>query len=131
MKPIVFSLVRPVAYLLRAFLCLPLTKPLRIGFSVQSFTFRWEQIYRMAIQICSLVPSLFSRPGHLSGIVRIVAGGGAQPRLKFVKLLQVSALLNVNLAILNGLPWGKSSKKIISLSRSDRERDKRKGAFSV
>ena len=46
---------------------------------------------------------LIGQPGHLSGIVGIVAAGGAQG-LSLVKLLQFSVLLNVNLAVFNLLP---------------------------
>jgi len=47
-----------------------------------------QQIFEMAAQICSLIPMLFSQPNHLSGIVGIVAGGGALHHLQ-----QVSAEL--------------------------------------
>jgi regulator of sigma E protease len=105
MKRVVFSLGGPVANLLGAFLCLSLMNTARIGFSVNSAVFLpLEQIYGMAIHICSLIPLLFTQPEHLSSIVGIVAGGGAQVGLNFMKLLQFSVLLNVNLAIFNLLP---------------------------
>jgi regulator of sigma E protease len=105
MKRIVFSLGGPVANLLGAFLCLSVMNAIRMGFSVNSLIyFPLEQIYRMAIQICSLVPSLFTQPEHLSSIVGIVAAGGAHVGLSFVKLLQFSVLLNVNFAIFNLIP---------------------------
>src|SRR6185369_15182790 len=50
------------------------------------------------------IPMLFSQPNHLSGIVGIVAGGGAQVGLNLAKLLQFSVLLNVNLAVFNLIP---------------------------
>jgi regulator of sigma E protease len=77
----------------------------QIGFSVNSVIYLpLEQIYQVAIQICSLIPSLFSHPNHLSSIIGIVAGGGAHVGLDFGKLLQFSVLLNVNLAVFNLIP---------------------------
>jgi regulator of sigma E protease len=58
----------------------------------------------MALEIVTAVPLLFSQPEHLSGLVGIVAVGGAHVGLSFVKLLQFSVLLNVNLAVFNLLP---------------------------
>jgi regulator of sigma E protease len=56
------------------------------------------------LQIGTAIPLLFSQPEHLSGIVGIVAAGGAHVGLSVVKLLQFSVLLNVNLAVFNLLP---------------------------
>ena len=104
-KRIVFSLGGPVANLLGAFLCLSLMNAARTGFSVSSvISLPLEQVCHMAIQIGSLIPALFSRPDHLSSIFGIVAGGGAYVGLNFVKLLQFSVLLNVNLAVFNLIP---------------------------
>ncbi len=104
-KRIVFSLGGPAANIAGAFLCSSLINAAHNGFSVDSVIYLpREQIYQMAIQICSFVPLLFRQPDHLSSIFGIVAGGGAYVGLNFVKLLQFSVLLNVNLAIFNLLP---------------------------
>ena len=104
-RRIVFSLGGPAANLLGAFLCLSLVNIIRSGFSINSLIFLpLQQIFEMAAQICSLIPMLFSQPNHLSGIVGIVAGGGAQVGLNLGKLLQFSVLLNVNLAVFNLIP---------------------------
>jgi regulator of sigma E protease len=104
-KRIVFSLGGPVANLVGAFLCLALMNTIRSGFSVNAVVFHpLEQSYHMAVQICLFIPTVFSRPDHLSSIVGIVAGGGAYVGLSLMKLLQFSVLLNVNLAIFNLLP---------------------------
>jgi regulator of sigma E protease len=77
----------------------------KLGCSVNSVIYLpLEQIWQMAIQIGAAIPLLFSRPEHLSGIVGIVAAGGALVGLSLVKLLQFSVLLNVNLAVFNLLP---------------------------
>ena len=102
---ILFALGGPAANILGAFLCLSLMNIVKLGFSVNSVIYLpLEQICQMALQIGTAVPSLFSQPENLSGIVGIVAAGGAHVGLSFVKLLQFSVLLNVNLAVLNLLP---------------------------
>jgi len=104
-RRIVFFLGGPVANVMAAFLCLSLINITRSGFSVHSAIYLpLGQIYEMALQISSLIPSLFKQPDHLSGIVGIVAGGGAHVGLNFAKLLQFSVLLNVNLAVFNLIP---------------------------
>jgi regulator of sigma E protease len=104
-KRVVFALGGPVANILGAFLCLSLINTVRLGFSVNSIVYLpLEQICKMAIQICSVIPLLFSQPEHLLGVVGIVAAGGVHVGLDFVKLLQFSVLLNLNLAIFNMMP---------------------------
>ena len=102
---ILFSLSGPAANILGAFLCLSLTNIVELGFSIDSAIYLpLEQTCQMALQIGTAIPLLFSQPENLSGIVGIVAAGGAYAGLNFVKLLQFSVLLNVNLAVLNLLP---------------------------
>jgi regulator of sigma E protease len=102
---IIFSLAGPVANVLGALLCLSLMNIVKLGFSVNSVIYLpVEQIGNMMMQICTAIPLLFSQPQHLSGIVGIVAVGGAHVGLNFVKLLQFSVLLNMNLAVFNLLP---------------------------
>jgi regulator of sigma E protease len=102
---VVFALAGPVANILGAFLCLSLMNTVQHGFSINSLVYLpLEQISMMGIQICNLIPSLFSQPDQLSGIVGIVAAGGAHVGLNFAKLLQFSVLLNLNLAIFNLIP---------------------------
>jgi regulator of sigma E protease len=102
---ILFSLAGPAANIVGAFLGLSLMNLAELGFSVHSAIYLpLEQICQMAMQIGSAIPLLFSHPENLSGIVGIVAVGGAYVGLSFVKLLQFSVLLNLNLAVLNLLP---------------------------
>src|ERR1043165_2368929 len=87
-RRILFSLAGPAANILGAFLCLSLMNTVRLGFSVNSIVYLpLEPIGQMAIQICSIIPSLFSHPEHLSSIVGIIAAGGSHVGLDFVKLL--------------------------------------------
>jgi len=102
---ILFALGGPAANILGAFLCLSLMNIVKLGCSVNSVIYLpLEQIWQLAIQIGTAIPLLFSQPEHLSSIVGIVAAGGNHVGLSFVKLLQFSVLLNVNLAVFNLLP---------------------------
>ena len=104
-RRILFSLAGPAANILGAFLCLSLTNIVKLGCSVNSVIYLpLEQIWQMALQIGTAIRLLFSQPEHLSSIVGIVAAGGTLVGLSFVKLLQFSVLLNVNLAVFNLLP---------------------------
>ena len=105
MSRILFALGGPAANILGAFACLSLMNIVKLGWSVNCVIYLpLEQIWQMAIQIGATIPLLFSQPEHLSGIVGIVAAGGALVGLSFVKLLQFAVLLNVNLAVFNLLP---------------------------
>ncbi len=104
-RRILFALGGPAANILGAFLCLSVMNIVRLGCSVNSVIYLpLEQIWQMAIRVGAAIPLLFSQPGHLSGIVGIVAAGGTLVGVSFVKLLQFSVLLNVNLAVFNLLP---------------------------
>jgi regulator of sigma E protease len=104
-RRILFFLSGPAANVLGAFLCLSLMNIVTLGCSVASAIYLpLEQIWRMALQIGAAIPLLFSQPEHLSGMVGIIAAGGAHVGLSSVKLLQFSVLLNVNLAVFNLLP---------------------------
>ena len=102
---ILFALGGPTANILGAFLCLALMNIVKHGWSVGSVIYLpLEQIWQLAIQTGTAIPLLMRQPDHLSGIVGIVAMGGGFVGLSLVKLLQFSALLNVNLAVFNMLP---------------------------
>jgi regulator of sigma E protease len=102
---ILFSLAGPAANILGAFVGLSLMNIVKLGFSVDSIIYLpLEQMWGLVLQIGTAISLLFSQPEHLSSIVGIVAAGGAYAGLSFVKLLQFSVLLNVNLAVLNLLP---------------------------
>ena len=102
---ILFYLGGPAANIFGAFLCLSLINIGMLGFSLDSAVYLpLEQICQMVMQIGAVIPLLFTQPDTLSGIVGIVATGGAHVGFSFVKLLQFSVLLNVNLAVFNLLP---------------------------
>jgi regulator of sigma E protease len=102
---ILFSLGGPVANILGAFVCLAGMNGAHSGVSIATIIFLpLQQIGTMAMQLVSAIPLLFSQPGQISGIVGIVAAGGAHVGLDFGKLVQFFVLLNLNLAIFNMLP---------------------------
>jgi regulator of sigma E protease len=102
---ILFSLAGPVANILGAFFGLALLNAATLGLSFHSLLLiPLEQIGSLLLQICAIIPMLFTQPEHLSSIVGIVAAGGAQVGLSFVKLLQFFVVLNLNLAVFNLLP---------------------------
>src|SRR5262245_34422892 len=83
---LLFSLAGPAANILGAFLCLSLMNIVKFGSSVHSVMYLpLEQIWQMAVQIGAAIPLLFSQPEHLSGLVGIVAVGGAQVGLSLAK----------------------------------------------
>ena len=102
---ILFSLGGPVANILGAFVCLAAMNAVHSGLSIATIIYLpLEQIGTMAEQLVTAIPLLFSQPGQISGIVGIVAAGGAHVGLDFGRLVQFSVLLNLNLAIFNLLP---------------------------
>ena len=104
-RRILFSLGGPAANILGAFICLSLMNIVKLGCSMNSAVYLpLEQIWQLAVQIGAAIPLVLSQPEHLSGIVGIVAAGGVQVGLSFVRLLHFSVLLKVNLAVFNLLP---------------------------
>jgi len=104
-RRVVFDLAGPAANILGAFFGLAVLNSVTHGLSIDSVIYLpLKQICTMAIQIGSVIPLLFSQPDQLSGVVGIVAGGGVHVGLDFVRLLQFSVLLNLNLAIFNLIP---------------------------
>lgn len=102
---ILFSLGGPVANILGAFLGLALMNAMDRGLSLNSILFvPLEQIGSLMMQIFAVIPMLFTQPENLSSVVGIVAAGGEQVGLSFVKLLQFFVILNLNLAVFNLLP---------------------------
>lgn len=103
-KRILFSLGGPIANFLAAFVCLAWFSTSQLGPSLHSLL-PLEQFIDATAHILAAIPALFSHPDQLSGIVGIVAAGGHHVGLSFLRLLQFSVLLNLNLAIFNLLPF--------------------------
>jgi regulator of sigma E protease len=104
-KRITFALGGPVANIAGAFVGLFL-----IGLSqfslgpLQAVSFATTQLMRGLQQQLHGLSTLFSDWGQLSGLVGIVAVGGAQFGSTLAHLLTFSVLINISLAVMNLLP---------------------------
>jgi len=64
----------------------------------------WSQLLAVTGQILAAIPGLFTGSEPLSGVVGIIAAGGAHYGVTIPGLVTFSILINVNLAVLNLLP---------------------------
>ena len=104
-KRVLFALGGPLANILGAVLCFATIDVASHGFSLDTAVLApLRETWRTVVQICSIVPTLFSQPDQLSGLVGIVAFGGKHVGMSAHRLLQLCFILNVNLAVLNLLP---------------------------
>ena len=62
------------------------------------------QLINITSQFLYALPSLFTSPKNLSGVVGLVAVGGQFVAAGLSKILQFAVILNINLALLNLLP---------------------------
>jgi regulator of sigma E protease len=100
-----FAVGGPGANILGAFIFWSLISVLRVGLSPQALLILpLQHTWQSIVQIATSLPMLFGQPDRLSGIVGIVTMGGNTVGLDPIRLLQLCAFLNVNLAILNLLP---------------------------
>src|SRR6185369_13119483 len=77
-RRVLFSLGGPIANIVAAFLGLSVMNIIRHGVSMHSvISLPVEQLSSMAMQLFAAIPLLFSQPSQLSGVVGIVAAGGA------------------------------------------------------
>ena len=104
-KRILFALGGPMANFAGAMLCLAVLSVASHGFSLEMAVIQpLKGTWNLALQVFSALPLVFSHPDQLSGLVGIVAMGGRQVGMNIERVLQLGALLNVNLAIFNLLP---------------------------
>jgi regulator of sigma E protease len=104
-RRIVFALGGPLANIILALICLGFLNALQSGFSLyQVLVFPFVQLITMTSQLLSVLPSLFSGPDKLAGVIGIVAMGGQMIAGGFVNVLNLAIMLNINLAVLNFLP---------------------------
>ncbi len=103
---ILMSLGGPVASLALPFLCFVLIDVMTWGFSLNSLFIKPAlQVFGTFQKMLTALPLLFSQPRELSGIVGIVAQGGGFIEGGTLKALLFTALLSLNLALLNLLPF--------------------------
>ena len=104
-RRIAFALGGPLANIILAVICLGFLNAITMGFSFYSvWVFPFVQLTKITSQFLYALPSLFSNPGKLSGIIGIVAMGGQMVAGDFLNILNLAVMLNINLAVLNLLP---------------------------
>jgi len=104
-RRIVFALGGPAANLILSIVCLAVLNIITTGFSFYAIFFRpFVQVVSIISQFLNVLPSLFTSPGNLSGVVGVVAIGGQFIAAGFSKILQFAVILNINLALLNLIP---------------------------
>ena len=104
-KRITFALGGPVANIAGAFAGLVVIGLTRFSLGpVQAVSFAASQLMRGLQQQLHGLSTLFADFGQMSGIVGIVAVGGAEFGSTFADLLMFSVLINISLAVLNLLP---------------------------
>lgn len=104
-RRIAFALGGPLANIILAVICLGFLNALTMGFSFYAvLIFPFVQLTKTTSQFLYALPSLFSSPDKLSGIIGIVAMGGQMVAGDFLNILNLAVMLNINLAVLNLLP---------------------------
>lgn len=103
---VAFALGGPVANLAVAIGTVAMVYVFQFGLSLDMLLLRpLGQVSQLVVQLLSVLPVLFTQPDHLAGIVGVVALGGDYVGTDFLRLLELSVLLNVNLAVFNLLPF--------------------------
>jgi regulator of sigma E protease len=104
-RRIAFALGGPLANIILAVICLGFLNALTMGFSFyEVLIFPFVQITKITSEFLYALPSLFSSPGKLSGVIGIVAVGGQMVAGDYLNILNMAIMLNINLAVLNLLP---------------------------
>ena len=102
---VLFSLAGPLGNLMAAFLVSSAMAVASSGLSFHSaVTVPLAEIWNASVQVLASIPLLFHHPDRLSGVLGIVASGGRYAGTNVERILHLSILLNVNLAIFNLLP---------------------------
>jgi len=104
-RRIVFALGGPSANLILSIIFLAVLNTVKMGFSFYGILLQpFVQVVTITSQFLYALPSLFTSPGQLSGVVGLVALGGQFIAGGLSKMLQFAVVLNINLAILNLIP---------------------------
>lgn len=95
----------PAASLVLPFFCFALSDALRMGPSLASLLLEpLSQTAAVFLKTAAVIPLLFTHHGELSGIAGIVSQGGRFIGTDGHNLLPFTALMSINLAVLNLLP---------------------------
>ncbi|MHC4656886.1 MAG: site-2 protease family protein [Planctomycetota bacterium] len=104
-RRIVFALGGPFANIILSIICLAVLNIITTGISFYGILLQpFVQVVNITSQFLYALPSLFTSPQNLSGVVGLVAIGGQFVAAGFSKILQFAVILNINLALLNLLP---------------------------
>lgn len=104
-KRIILTAGGPAASLLLPFFCFALSDVLRFGPTLTNFLFTpLSQTTAVFMKTAAVIPMLFTHHGELSGIAGIVSQGGRFIGMNGFNLLHFTALMSINLAVLNLLP---------------------------
>ncbi|NIP28701.1 MAG: membrane-associated Zn-dependent protease [Phycisphaerae bacterium] len=104
-RRIIFALGGPFANIILALISLAVLNIVTTGFSFYTvFIYPFVQVVNITAQFLYALPSLFTSPQNLSGVVGIVAVGGRFVSAGLSSILQFAVLININLALLNLLP---------------------------
>ncbi len=104
-KRILFALGGPLSNIFFAVLLLTAFNVVKSGFTPNNiFIAPFVQTADFLYRFCCSVPGLFSEPENVSGVVGIFVQGKSFIGTSIIGLLSFSAILSLNLAILNFLP---------------------------
>jgi len=104
-KRILFALGGPLSNILFATLLLAAFNVVKSGFTPNNiFIAPFVQTADFLYRLCCSIPGLFSKPENVSGVVGIFVQSKNFISTSIVSVLSFSALLSLNLAILNFLP---------------------------
>ena len=104
-KRITFALGGPVANIVAAFVGLLVIGLSQFGLTAtQALSFAFTQLLFGLQQQLHGLSTLFANWGQVSGLIGIVAVGGAEFGATLANLLTFSVLINISLAVLNLLP---------------------------
>jgi regulator of sigma E protease len=102
----IFSLGGPTANILTAAVLLAIMNIIQNGFSIYGVTVQpLVQTFGTVALFLAAIPSLFSDSGNLSGVVGIISQGGGFIGGNAINAIRFGILINLNLAVLNLLPF--------------------------
>lgn len=103
---LIMSLGGPIASLILPLGCLALINTITLGFSFSdTFIKPFIQLGQMLTQMLALLPTVFSHPKQLSGVIGIVAEGSGVIAGSWLNGLYFITLISINLAVLNLIPF--------------------------
>ena len=104
-KRILFALGGPLSNILFSIVLLTIINTVASGFTLHNtFIAPLAQTLDFLYSFCCSVPGLFSEPQNVSGVVGIFVQGKNFIGTSIIGLLSFSAMLSLNLAVLNFLP---------------------------